>query len=403
MHKKLDEFLHIPKILRDKYQLDESFNLFKVLRGSSDEVRLHSRFLAELLDPQGSHGLGPEYLIHFVGEVLRLDGFDCESAFVLKEWNDIDILIRNKNGQAIILENKIYAHDQENQLHRYYQIVNDLSYEDKNIHIVYLTLDGKKASNQSLNGIPDEILSESYTDISYKFDISKWLKLCRKEAVEKPELRESITQYLNLVSELTHTNQSASFMKELESWFEKELINGRPVGMLDALLIAKEKYHAKRIEVFREAIFERISGLSFNQNESTVTLSDCEDFVAKNDSFDIWVYPIAGEERLQVGFINNHGACYFSVWCSQKGDKTIYDAARNAINTSNFSSYNKSNQWSAGWKYLSDPIVLSASTDENLQKLSDNNYLNSLADTVAQELKAIVLALNKDSMLKSLF
>lgn len=155
MYQKIEKLLHIPQILRDKYQKNESFNLFKVLRGSSDEVRLHSRFIAELLDPKGSHGLGIEFLSYFVSEILGQKNFDVESAFVQKEWNDIDILIRNQQGQAIIIENKIYAEDQDNQLNRYFNIVNDLKFEAKNINIIYLTLDGRNASKQSLEGIPD--------------------------------------------------------------------------------------------------------------------------------------------------------------------------------------------------------------------------------------------------------
>lgn len=401
MYQKIEKLLHIPQILRDKYQKNESFNLFKVLRGSSDEVRLHSRFIAELLDPKGSHGLGIEFLSYFVSEILGQKNFDVESAFVQKEWNDIDILIRNQQGQAIIIENKIYAEDQDNQLNRYFNIVNDLKFEAKNINIIYLTLDGRNASKQSLEGIPESILKDNYRKISYKFDITNWLQFCRKGAVEYPELRESITQYLNLIAELTHTNQSAVFMKELEVWFEKELTNGQPIELLDAITAAKDNYHAKQIDFLREAILSRLDGLELNIEESTCNLFDCINFVAKNDSFEIWVYPFCGIEKLQVGFICNHGASYISVWCSQKDDKEIYDAAHNAITCGVQSSYYRMNQSSAGWKYLSDPIVLSESTDKNLRKLSDQHYLNSLAESIALELKTLVTILNEDRTLRS--
>ena len=67
------------------------------------------------------------------------------------------------------------------------------------------------------------------------------------------------------------------------------------------------------------------------------------------------------------------------------------------------SSFNRNNRWSAGWKYLSDPIVLSESTDENLRKLSEEGYIETLADKIANELNGLVLSLQSDSELRSLF
>ena len=40
-----------------QYDSGETFNVFEVLRLQRNEVRLHSSFIAALLDPQGSHGL----------------------------------------------------------------------------------------------------------------------------------------------------------------------------------------------------------------------------------------------------------------------------------------------------------------------------------------------------------
>ena len=39
-----------------------AFNIFSILRHEDDEVNLHSRFIAELLDPQGTHGMGMAFL-----------------------------------------------------------------------------------------------------------------------------------------------------------------------------------------------------------------------------------------------------------------------------------------------------------------------------------------------------
>ena len=60
---------HISKIVltektlqEEKRKRGENFNIFKVLRLSTSEVRLHSAYLAELLDSKGSHGMGASFL-----------------------------------------------------------------------------------------------------------------------------------------------------------------------------------------------------------------------------------------------------------------------------------------------------------------------------------------------------
>ncbi|MGR6839744.1 PDDEXK-like family protein [Aliivibrio wodanis] len=407
MRTKLEKLLYIPQILRERFQQRESFNLFKVLRGSSDEVRLHSRFLAELLNPYGSHGKGSVFLKHFCNDVLKDTSFDLKAVTVEKEWNDIDILIRNQNGQAIIIENKVYAGDQDNQLNRYFKLVNDLNFNEDKIKLVYLSLDGKKASEQSVKGLKSHILENNYQPISYKSHISNWLKNCRKEAVDYPELRESISQYLDLVAELTHTKQSDELMSELESWFEQELINkdSNPVALLDAVNVAKENFHAKKLHALQEAIASRISsGVMINEFDSISDFNGCLEVVALNNSFNIWLYPFNGENqsKLQVGFTSNHGTGYFNIWCSQQDDREIYDNACRVLSEVH-SSFRRNNRWSAGWKYLSDPIILSESTDENLRKLSKGGYVESLANKISNELNGLVLSLQSDSEIKSLF
>lgn len=50
-----EQFFDYLKLLRHKYAESHQYNLFTVLRSGSDEVRLHSRFLVDVLNPIGSH------------------------------------------------------------------------------------------------------------------------------------------------------------------------------------------------------------------------------------------------------------------------------------------------------------------------------------------------------------
>lgn len=93
------------------------FNVFEILGMQSNETRLHSALIAELLNPEGNHGLGAEPLRAFVAEVCNdsLADFKCDNAKVFIEYNigrvevdydaggRIDIVIKDGEGKAIII------------------------------------------------------------------------------------------------------------------------------------------------------------------------------------------------------------------------------------------------------------------------------------------------------------
>ncbi len=139
MNKKIDGLL---KEMRPMYFISEqrkeerrsrgeAFNVFNVIGLWSEEVRLHSAFIAELLNPKGSHGMGDKFLKAFL-ELIDKDEEFIDSSKVSKdmveryvgrktetEGGRIDIIVEDGTN-ALIIENKIYARDQENQLLRYH-------------------------------------------------------------------------------------------------------------------------------------------------------------------------------------------------------------------------------------------------------------------------------------------
>lgn len=116
---------------RERLKRGENFNVFNVLGLSSEEVRLHSAFVAELLNPNGKHGMGQAFLVAFLKEVniptkfinpQKVNVPIVERSIGNKTDTDggrIDIVIEDGN-HAVIIENKIYASDQDNQLLRYF-------------------------------------------------------------------------------------------------------------------------------------------------------------------------------------------------------------------------------------------------------------------------------------------
>lgn len=121
---------------------DIGFNVFKLSSDLYYRENFHSDIIKAFLDPYGKHKQTNLYLNLFV-EMLGLNTTDFEFSTVLREQNNIDILIVNKNScKAIIIENKINnAGDRFRQLPRYLDIVRK-KYEVA--AIVYIPLDSSK-------------------------------------------------------------------------------------------------------------------------------------------------------------------------------------------------------------------------------------------------------------------
>lgn len=197
----------IIKLRQETLKPESAFNIFQILRSGHEEVGLHSRFLYELLNPKGSHGMGNVFLRIFA-EICSLPPLSYNTINVFREHANIDILITD-NNHAIIIENKIYAGDQHEQLKRYHEYTKNLYYKPT---LFYLTLDGHKPSEQSVGN-----LLEQPTSISYKVEITKWLTVCTKEATVNPALRETIIQYQNLVNQLTGNTMSEAEKQQVLS------------------------------------------------------------------------------------------------------------------------------------------------------------------------------------------
>lgn len=204
----------------------EGYNIFRILKMQSAENKLHSAFLANLLDPKGSHGQKDVFLKLFIDLIIPKDFlFDTPLAKVVvekhvgfknvdkTEGGRIDICITDQKNREILIENKIYAIDQENQLLRY-------SNYNKKAYLIYLCLNSESVSEASCKGL---ILNEDYHIVTYKSQIIKWLTYCKKEAVSHPILRETITQYINLIKHLT----GQTINKEMKNELVAHIISSR--------------------------------------------------------------------------------------------------------------------------------------------------------------------------------
>jgi len=188
----------------------ENFNIFTILQMETDEVATHSRFLAELLNIKGRHGQKEKFLNLFVKQFAKESKLNTEKSEVIVEFyigkveidkgGRIDILIKDNEGNIIMIENKIYAIEQLNQLNRYHN-------KFPTGRLLYLTLFGDESRQHTSKDI--------YDCISYETDIINWLEECKKEAVNIPILRETISQYINLLKKLTNQNLNIKMSQDV--------------------------------------------------------------------------------------------------------------------------------------------------------------------------------------------
>lgn len=215
----------------------EGFNVFKILGLSYNEVRTHTAFIADLLNPAGSHEMGDVFLELFI-ETLKdnysnkwnLNDFYKKKKLTVEknktigpinkeytEGGNIDLIITSSNKQGIIIENKINAPDQLNQLLRYH---NYGKKKFSGFELLYLTLDGRQASDNSTGEILKEV---DYKKMSYKKDILCWLKACKDNPDINELLKATIVQYIYLVETLTGTTNYNKMEKEIQ----KKIINDK--------------------------------------------------------------------------------------------------------------------------------------------------------------------------------
>ena len=180
------------------------FNVFSILKVEYKEKK-HSAFLAELLDPKGAHEMGDSFLKLFYQKLGINNVKNLSKAIVHREfitaYGNIDIYIQAvKPEDSIIIENKIYADDQNGQLARYHTF-------DSSAHLAYLTLDGHFASEKSLfyehNKGKCLLTENDYKLISYVDFIIDWLEQCHSLMSCNSYVKETLGQYIELLKEIT--------------------------------------------------------------------------------------------------------------------------------------------------------------------------------------------------------
>ena len=205
---------------KEKFERGENYNIFNDLGFMSDEVHLHSMFLANLLNPKGSHGQRGKFLEAFLKMLqktfpaISVDSLELDTVITSvevekyigrqtdSEGGRIDIYLTD-GKHSIIIENKIYAVDQRHQMLRYWNYGMSQKGDDmeKSFVLIYLTLDGCSPSKDSLG---EDLKENDIVCLSYKSYIRGWLDRCVELASRTPLVRETINQYISTIDILTN-------------------------------------------------------------------------------------------------------------------------------------------------------------------------------------------------------
>jgi len=319
------------KALYDEhYKRGDFFNVFNILGLRSNETRTHSAFLAELLNPNGSHGMGDAYLKSFIScmnlESLQLN---LQHAYVEVERSigeidenydnggRIDIIIVS-DDKAIIIENKIYAQDQYKQLVRYNNYAKD-TFSD--YRLLYLTLDKDAASDASTQTDDEQLLPNiDYYPITYRNDIIPWLDVCVSGTPKDSPVEVIINQYKNLLKELTNT------MEE-----NKIVLN----------VLAKEENWACTLEVLKNA----------DSWKEEVWKSFYDEFIKKAEHFN-WI--IESYDLFDICVKKHKDAEYIvHVTYESSGAYVGINGYKESVPQQSLPGLDKPNNWwPFGWKWL---------------------------------------------------
>ena len=248
--------------LKKEKEEGKCFNVFSALNMCSDEVRLHSRLLATLLNPKANHGLENEFLKLFLIALGLPEDYItyCKEQIVERPIGEvtettggrIDIILEDR-GHAVIIENKIYAGDQPNQLLRYHNY-GVKTFGENNFKLVYLTLYGSDPSPYSLGGEDFEFIK-----LSYAQDILKLLEGFVPTQPQKP-VHSTIEDYITIIKQLTHQDMDTKYQQSII----EEAIKSDNIDVTSELLLLQKQIGDK---LRRDYIIKPLKDLGFNERQ----------------------------------------------------------------------------------------------------------------------------------------
>ena len=241
---------YLARANESKKRGNNDYNPLKAVQNPYNEVNMHSGFIYSLLDTNGEHYQDDLFLSLFL-EVLGLKEWfgSTTNAKVRKESNYIDLYIFN-DTRHIIIENKINANDQPNQIATFIEQVHNAGaknerVEYENIFVIFLTLHDREPNQNSRTNKDNNLLWEikgefleskegkiGYKKVLYGDKILEWIESCQsKSGVGNiANLNYALESYKDIVQIITNNKENTmsivDFFKEAEDFeLAFEIIN----------------------------------------------------------------------------------------------------------------------------------------------------------------------------------
>lgn len=367
-------------IKQERQMKGENFNIFSTLNLSKNETRLHSAFLAELLNPKGAHGLQDAFLKYFIQNICPSFDFNTINTYVETEYyigkiskdgtrgGRIDIILLDDQNHAVIIENKIEASEQEGQLRHYDNYAKDKKFSD--YRLLYLTPEGNES-----NTIEDK---SHYLPISYRNDILNWLESCVCIAACHPLIRETIRQYIINLKEILYIMDRENENKLIEVATTQEYVDATLTIIENAGNIEKNirRYFVEQLKKLAED-----KGLKFKcDKEKICEYSEDGQWITLTKPYEseIWGIYIGWEQR------KKEGACYGISRNVDETTKSLSPSVKQQLQSYHvWDKYEQNEEFPCGWDYL-------RGQDGKTGKWYDWNELSTLRDMVNGKMLAFI-------------
>lgn len=270
------------------------------LLGAAYLENTHSDIIAFLLQPDADHS-HPEYGASFL-ELVREQGLGISGTSISRVSREhltdsgrrIDLLIETEHD-AIVVENKVFATDLDDQISDYDAYVTS-AYSHKNVAIIYLTVDGRDIPPHSLSSrrLTELVESNSLMLASYEDTVLPWLKQLNTKAQDEEVLRSALIQYADALEGLCGMREENLMIKQtlvthyLEKYESASLPDFGEVYEASRLLDrAMEMVQlAKALDYLQERIAERGHRVFFTQGQKRyMHLSDCVKAASESERY----------------------------------------------------------------------------------------------------------------------
>lgn len=259
-------------------QLAPNFLVFDFVNTNETEL---SRILANLLNPNGTHGQKTLFLENFIKICLpnihnhenkiwqnylaNLSKTDVETektTTAIQSYRRMDIYLSakiNNETFGICIENKPYASDQQDQLADYFKELENRNLTHK--HIVYLSEYGEPSDNSVKSDVLEIWRNEKvFSHVTYT-QLVEWLSECKKDC-QNQSVIEFLNQFIKFIQKQFMGVEDMNEQNEI-----LETIKSSSENIESAIKISSNIFEMK-VRLINE-LFENLESLNKNNNSKS--------------------------------------------------------------------------------------------------------------------------------------